>query len=546
MTTNLPGDTLRDVNEKLLIASVQQQELAEIAIQAQQRLAAMVDGLNAVICEVSIPTGGIRFLSKHAETILGYDRDRCDVRGFWRRIIHPDDRAATVARIFRAIRSRQDQEDEFRIITADGRIIWIRNRAVVVVGADGAAVLMRCVIEDVSKRKEAEAIFARSERRYRRLFEAARDGVLLLDSRSGLITDANPFAAELLGFAHEAMLGKDFFEVGLLASNQASIAAFTRLQAEHTVRYESLPLNSPDGISRTVELIGNVYRENGHDVIQCHIRDVTDIRRAETLQAEALEREQRITEFLQRPLLANFSEDAFPGLALAALYEPAMQEAEVGGDFFDAFSVGNTEESRRIVLCVGDVMGKGLKAASLAARLKEVIHAFMGEDADPARTLFRLNHYLCDTVQGNDPYGSEKSFDFLLLSALSIAVVEPETCTVTISTAGAEPVSILRAAGGDAEIVAAPGVTLGVTHDEPYINAQITLHPGDTLVMTTDGLTEARKGKEFLNYEGLMEIARRNLSAPTVSEMGQAIVRDARAFGGSFNDDICLLLARCG
>jgi sigma-B regulation protein RsbU (phosphoserine phosphatase) len=257
-----------------------------------------------------------------------------------------------------------------------------------------------------------------------------------------------------------------------------------------------------------------------------------------------LKRELRITEWLQRPLRANLLENAFPGVAITAVYEPAWREAEVGGDFFDAFWVGNTAESRRVVLCMGDVLGKGLKAAGLAARLKEVLHAFMGEDSDPAHTLLRLNHYLCDTVQGNSlsVYGGVS--DFPSLCALSLVVFDPETAGITVATAGAEPVSVLRAAGYTEEI-AAGGLTLGVQHGEPYRNTRITLLPGDTLLMTTDGLTEARKGKEFLSYEGLIDIAQKYVSTSSVSEMGRAILRDARTFSGTFNDDVCLLLARC-
>ncbi len=539
----LSHEILRDINEKLLIAGVEQHELADVATQDKQRLTALVNGLGAVVCEVSVPAGDVLFLSERVEAFLGYERGQWYRRGFWRRVIHPDDRADALAHLYEAIRSRRDLEHEFRVVAADGRIVWVRNQAVVVSGEGDAASLMRCVITDVSAHKRAEDMLAQSENRYRRVFEAARDGILLLDVDTGVITDANPFVCELLGIPHDGLLGREFGEVGLFAEEGASRAAFDDLRTQHYIRYASLPLPPISGVSRAVELVGNVYVENDATVVQCNLRDVTERRRVEILQAEALERERRITEFLQRPLRSSLSEDAFSGLSLAALYEPAMAEAEVGGDFFDAFVVGRSAGRQCVALCVGDVMGKGLQAAALAGRLKEVLHAFMGEDRDPARTLSRLNNYLCDMgpVDGAD-FGAG---DAPSLAALSLALVDRETCAVTVATAGAEPVAVLRAEG-DVEVIAALGLTLGVQRDESFTDAQFVLHPGDILLITTDGLTEARRGKAFLGFDGLLEIALSHAAVASMSAMGQAIVRDARAFGGSFSDDVCLMLARCG
>ena len=118
-----------------------------------------------------------------------------------------------------------------------------------------------------------------SEMRYRRLFEAARDGILLLDSNQGRITDANPFMSELLGYSHQEMLGKELWEIGLLQDKEASQEAFRQLRQDNYIRYENLPLQTQTGESRAVEFVSNLYRENGHTVIQCNIRDITEHRR---------------------------------------------------------------------------------------------------------------------------------------------------------------------------------------------------------------------------------------------------------------------------
>lgn len=126
-----------------------------------------------------------------------------------------------------------------------------------------------------------------SEIRYRRLFEAAHDGVLILDSVSRKITDANPFMDRLLGYPHEELLGKELWEIGLLKDEQASIATFRELQLNGQVRYEDLPLESKSGEKREVEIVANRYDEDGKQVIQCNIRDITERKRTEAALRES-------------------------------------------------------------------------------------------------------------------------------------------------------------------------------------------------------------------------------------------------------------------
>ncbi len=120
-----------------------------------------------------------------------------------------------------------------------------------------------------------------SELRYRRLFETARDGILLLDSVLGKITDANPFMTELLGYSHDELLGKQLWEIGLPQDKDGSQGAFRLLEKQGYIRYEDLPLENQRGERREVEFISNLYREDGHTVIQCNIRDITERKRAE-------------------------------------------------------------------------------------------------------------------------------------------------------------------------------------------------------------------------------------------------------------------------
>jgi PAS domain S-box-containing protein len=136
-------------------------------------------------------------------------------------------------------------------------------------------------IETNTEPKRTQEGLRRSEIRYRRLFEAARDGILILDAATLKITDVNPFMTELLGYSRDEFLGKELWEIGLFSDKEASQQAFRELQVKGYLRYEDLPLQSTGGKVRQVEFVSNVYEEDSHQVIQCNIRDITERKRAE-------------------------------------------------------------------------------------------------------------------------------------------------------------------------------------------------------------------------------------------------------------------------
>jgi PAS domain S-box-containing protein len=131
-------------------------------------------------------------------------------------------------------------------------------------------------IDDITERRNVEAATRDTEIRYRRLFEAARDGILILDPGTRKITDANPFMTQLLGYTHEELMGKELWEIGLLKDEKQSRKAFCALRKNHFIRYEDMPLQNKAGERREVEFVSNLYDENGRQVIQCNIRDITE------------------------------------------------------------------------------------------------------------------------------------------------------------------------------------------------------------------------------------------------------------------------------
>jgi PAS domain S-box-containing protein len=136
-----------------------------------------------------------------------------------------------------------------------------------------------------SKQKTPESILKEklisSELRYRRLFESAKDGILILDATTGKIIDANPFLIHLLGFTKEEFIEKEIWQIGLFRDIAANKEKFQELQQQEYVRYENLPLETADGRKINVEFVSNVYLENHKKIIQCNIRDITERKKKE-------------------------------------------------------------------------------------------------------------------------------------------------------------------------------------------------------------------------------------------------------------------------
>jgi PAS domain S-box-containing protein len=147
-----------------------------------------------------------------------------------------------------------------------------------------------------------------SENRYRRLFETAQDGILILNAETGQIMDVNPFLIKLLGYTREQFVDKAIWEIGTFKDIVANYDKFLELQEEEYVRYEDLPLETADGRKINVEFVSNVYLEKEHKVIQCNIRDITQRRQAEVKLNESLAKYQVL--FDSFPLGITISDSA--------------------------------------------------------------------------------------------------------------------------------------------------------------------------------------------------------------------------------------------
>jgi len=147
-------------------------------------------------------------------------------------------------------------------------------------------------IRNISIHKQSDEALVISEANYRRLFEAAKDGILILDAETGKIKSVNPFLIQLLGYSENEILEKYIWDLGVFRDILANRENFLELQNKEYIRYENLPLETVDGRKVHVEFVSNVYLVGNRKVIQCNIRDITERKRLE----EALEKEKRMFE----------------------------------------------------------------------------------------------------------------------------------------------------------------------------------------------------------------------------------------------------------
>ncbi|MDX6578399.1 MAG: hypothetical protein QOE96_4352, partial [Blastocatellia bacterium] len=234
--------------------------------------------------------------NRGAEALYGYSAE--EAIGHSIAILVPPEHPDEITAIMEKLR-RGDSLDHFETdrISKDGKRMFvslsispIRDNAQRLVGASTIA-------RDITKRKQAENEQHASELRYRRLFESARDGILILDGDSGKIVDVNPYLIEMLRYPKEKLMGKELWQVGTFKDISASKAAFVELQARDFVRYDDLPLESSEGTITSVEVVANGYLEGASRVVQCNIRDISKRKLAEEVLKEANRRlEQTLVE----------------------------------------------------------------------------------------------------------------------------------------------------------------------------------------------------------------------------------------------------------
>jgi PAS domain S-box-containing protein len=466
----------------------------------------------------------------------------------WQPYLHPDDLPRIQAVSAPATRRGEAYEIEYRLRGADGEYRWFLGQVVPLHNAAGNIEQWLGTGTDITDRKEVEARLSNSLNLLNAVVEGTTDLVLVRD-REGRYLMLNSAAARFHEISIEDALGKtDFDLMEWRGEDGRRVAAHIRerdqevMRAGEVITYE-LTVDSgrdEDGGPRAYITTKAPLRDQSTGEVGgviAIIREITERKRLEDEVRTALERQTRVAETLQRSLLLFPEPDAFPGVELSPFYAPASDDALVGGDFFDAFAV---DETGRVALVVGDVTGKGLNAAAFTAEIKFALRTLLREhDGDPVTTFYRLNHHL---VAGKRMDGRDNN----VFACLALTVLDTRDGAVVGAMAGAEPPLLWRASTGGIEALEAPSLMLGIVPDwEGSATPAVQMQEGDTLLLFTDGITEARRGRQFLGVEGVTRIVAARSPQEPLDATVHAIIEAAREFtGGPARDDVCLLAAR--
>ncbi len=287
------NEELQSTNEELLTAKEELQstneELTTVNEEMQSRnteLSHINNDLNNLLSSVNIPivmVGNdlrIRRFTPQAERVLNLlpsDVGR-PIGDFKPKIDIPnlDQILSDVIETLR-VREREVQDRDGRWFS-----MWVRPYRTADNKIDGAVM----VLFDVTERKQA------AEARYRRLFEAARDGILIVDGETGEIIDLNPYLVKAFGISRSASIGYRYWDLDIFRGTELNRATFAELQESEFVQ-RILSISSKTGGRFDGEVIGNLYLEGDRRVIQFNIRDVTDRRRGEESTRRSLEQRQQ-------------------------------------------------------------------------------------------------------------------------------------------------------------------------------------------------------------------------------------------------------------
>lgn len=378
---------------------------------------------------------------------------------------------------------------------------------------------------------------ARAEReRLQAIIDDLPEGVVIAHAPDGRVEMANKAALELYGLS----------EAPEVPVTEHAHAFNIRLADGSPCRGEDLPLSR--SLLRDEQCVGIellIRQPHGRDVVVLAntkpikdqsgkttgaigvFRDITSIKEHQHLLEEVYERERKIAETLQKTFLPSLPGEV-DGYEIGHLYIPAQQGAQVGGDFYDLIELGNNA----LGVVMGDVSGKGVGAAVHTAMAKYMIRGFAFENPEPAEVLRRVN----DAMARYIPPG--------VFVTLFYGILYTDERRLIYANAGHELPLFVRSYNGECVRLTSTGPAAGVIPRARYSQEEMLLADGDAFVLYTDGVTEARRGKQFLGCEGLENLVT-GISDSSAGEMAHRILAGVRDFSqDNISDDIALVVIK--
>ena len=384
------------------------------------------------------------------------------------------------------------------------------------------------------ERTRAESAVRASEARKGAMLESSLDCIVSMDHQ-GLVTEFNPAAEAVFGWRRDEILGHRMAErlipPGLLERHHDGLSRYLATGETRVLgRRVELRAQRRDGSEFPIELTLARIATDGPPSFTAFIRDITLSQRDARALYDSREQFAKLARTLQTSLLPPELPDV-PELELAARYDPAVEGVEVGGDFYDVFRTGPTDWG----VVMGDVCGKGADAARLTALVRYTIRAAAMVTTRPARILAMLNEAIL-RQQGDD---NER---FATVAYVSVAGGGGQTA-LTVACGGHPPPLVLRADGAVVEEGAA-GSLLGILRSVDFPETTVSLSPGDSVILYTDGLTEAPgPGGEF-GADRLRQVVSgcAGLTADAVAGRLEEVVLAHQ--GGTSRDDLAVLVLR--
>lgn len=224
--------------------------------------------------------GVFTFVNPEFTRLYGYSAEEVVAKTTPRVLKGGEKSSEEYASFWKTILDKRVVKGEWVNKTKDGRLVDVETSANPILDEHGDITRFLAIQRDITERKRAADNLSASEVRYRRLFEAAKDGILILDAATGEIIDVNPFMESLLGYSHEEFLGRPLWDIGPFKDQRISQGAFRTLQENEYIRYDDLPLESRSGKRVDVEFVSNAYWSGEKKVIECNIRDMTERKQA--------------------------------------------------------------------------------------------------------------------------------------------------------------------------------------------------------------------------------------------------------------------------
>lgn len=381
------------------------------------------------------------------------------------------------------------------------------------------------IIRDITERKRAEeslrqALEEAEEGRalLMSLMDNVPDGITIADAPDVMVRMVSRFGQELLGGSHDSMTAMQVahrWQVlesdGVTPMPDEDLPLVRAIKRGEIIRnMEMLQMNELGMILTLLCNAAPICDSEG--TITGGIvawRDITLRKRAEKALAEAKDLLEHQVFLLQRALIPA-KPSVIDGYSVASAYIPAFAGQEIGGDFLDIF---RTEDGKVGVL-IGDVSGKGIESAAMAAATRSTIRAFAYDLSSPSEALSHANSLLF----------AYQSDDMQFVTAF-LAILDPLTGDVSYCSAG-HPPAVVCCGNGDTDLLYTHNLPLGVMGFVMYEESQHTLKPGDRLILYTDGITEARQNSELFGTERLEMVLSKCISTSTeelVAEILKAV-----------------------